>query len=73
MWVNRELVLFVKHMASQSIKREQPAMLLGGHHGQTSKFLVSHMAEMHGKWLMVTVISDSAIFMTVHSMHGASA
>ena len=27
-------------------------MLLGGHHGQTSKFLVSHMAEMHVKWPM---------------------
>ena len=36
----------------KSIKGEQPAMLLGGHHGQTSKFLVGHMAEMHGKWPM---------------------
>ena len=33
-------------------KAEQPAVLLGNHHGQTSKLLVGHMAEMHGKWLM---------------------
>ena len=50
--INRELVLLVKHMASQLIKGEQPTVLLGGHHGQTSKFLVGHMAEMHRKWQM---------------------
>ena len=50
--LNRELVLFVKHMASQSIKGEQLVVLLGGHHGRTSTFLVGHMAEVHGKWPM---------------------
>ena len=38
-------------MASQFIKGEQPAVLLGS---ETSKFLVGHMAEMHGKWPMPT-------------------
>jgi hypothetical protein len=27
-------------------------VLLGGHQGWTSKYLVGLMAEMHGKWLM---------------------
>ena len=39
-----------------SIKGKQPVVLLGGHHGQTSKLLVGHIAEMHGKW---SVVSDS--------------
>ena len=31
---------------------DELALLLGGHHGRTSKVLVGHMAEMHGKWPM---------------------
>ena len=53
MRVNRETsIICVKHMASQSIKERQQAVLLGGHHGQISKYLVGHMAEMYGKWPM---------------------
>ena len=52
MCVNRELVLFVKHMAS--LNQKQLAVFVGSHHSRTSKFLVGHMAEMHRKWLMAT-------------------
>ena len=43
----------IKHiiMASQSIKGGH-VMFLGSHHGQTSKYLVVLVAEMHEKWLM---------------------
>ena len=33
-------------------QEEQQAVLLGGHYGQPNRYLVDHMAEMHGKWPM---------------------
>ena len=70
--IDRELVFFVKHMASQLIKGEQSAVLLGGiMAGQVSVWLVMWLkCTENGQWSPVISDSDIGITEYLQSLQG---
>ena len=65
MCVNKEISIDYQVHSKTIDHGGQQAALLGGHHSGTSRYLVSHMAEMHGKQPMTVCISDSACYVDI--------
>ena len=64
-WVQYDLTGHFTKLGSHSIARrvtviigntekDQKAVFLGSHYGRTSRYLVGHVAKMHGKWPTAT-------------------